>query len=65
MRLSRLVFAALLVFAAAALVRALVTHDGVGVVEYVVSVLLVLLLVGLALTTFRNARRVQRPVNRV
>jgi hypothetical protein len=62
MRLSRLVVATLLGLAAAALVRALVTRDGVGVVEYVVSVLLVLLLVGFALTTFRNARRVSRPV---
>jgi hypothetical protein len=62
MRLSRLVIPTLLVLAAAALVRALATRDGVGVVEYVVSVLLVLVLVGLALTTVRSARRAARSV---
>jgi hypothetical protein len=36
------------------------THDGVGAVEYLVSVLLVLLLVGLAVATLRRARRAAR-----
>jgi hypothetical protein len=54
---TRLLVAAVLIVAAASLARALVTHDGVGPFEYAVSALLIVLLLGTALTTARHRRR--------
>ena len=58
MKLRPLIWAGLLVAAGFSLARALVTHDGVGPVEYLVGVALVALLVGAA---FRAGRRAVRP----
>ena len=54
MRLGPLVAAGLLLAAALGLVRALVTHDGVGRLEWVVGVVLV---AALAAGAARSARR--------
>ena len=52
----RLIAAVLLVAAAASLARAVVTHDGVGPIEYAASGLLEVLLVALAVWTLRTPR---------
>jgi hypothetical protein len=57
MRLLPLSAAVLLFAASAALARAVVTRDGLGLLEYVVSVLLILLLVRSAFHAARHARR--------
>jgi membrane protein DedA with SNARE-associated domain len=58
MKLRPLIWAGLLVAMAFSLVRALVTHDGVGPLEYIVGVALVVVLAGAAL---RAGRRAVRP----
>ena len=54
MRLRPLIVGLLLATAAFALGRALVTHDGVGLLEYVVGIVLVGLL---GIAAFRQGRR--------
>lgn len=58
MKLRPLIWGLLLAAAAFSLARALVTHSGVGPLEYVVGVALVVLLAAAAL---RAGRRVVRP----
>jgi hypothetical protein len=58
MRLRSLIFAALLAAAALSLGRALATRDGVGPLEYVVGIALLLLL---CVSTARAVRRGVRP----
>jgi hypothetical protein len=55
MKLRRLILPSLLAAAAFSLARALVTHDGVGPLEYVVGVALVALLAVAALSAGRRA----------
>jgi hypothetical protein len=57
MRMLPLSAAVVLVVGAAALLRAVATRDGVGVLEYAVSALLILLLLRTALAAARHARR--------
>ena len=57
MQLRRFFLAALLVAAAASLVRELVTRDGVGPIEYVVGIVLVVVLLVGALRLSRRAVR--------
>ena len=54
MRLRPLIWALLLVAAAFSLAQALVTHDGVGAIEYLVGIAVVVLL---AVAAFRAGRR--------
>jgi hypothetical protein len=54
MKLRPLIWAGILAAVAFSLGRALVTHDGVGAIEYVVGIALVVLLAGAA---FRAGRR--------
>jgi hypothetical protein len=58
MRLRPLIFGLLLAAAAFSLGRALVTHDGVGALEYVVGIALV---VGLSVAALRAGRRAIHP----
>jgi hypothetical protein len=58
MKLRPLIWGFLLAAAAFSLARALVTHDGVGPIEYLVGVALVALLAAAAL---RAGRRAVRP----
>jgi hypothetical protein len=58
MKLRPLIWGLLLAAAAFSLARALATHDGVGVIEYVVGVALVVVL---AAAAFRAGRRAVRP----
>jgi hypothetical protein len=58
MKLRPLIWGVLLAAAAFSLAQALVTHDGVGPLEYVVGVVLVVLL---AAAAFRAGRRAVRP----
>ena len=57
MKLRPLIWAGLLVAVAFSLARALATHDGVGPLEYVVGIVLVVLLAGAALRAGRRAVR--------
>jgi hypothetical protein len=54
---TRLLSAAVLLVVAAALARALVTHDGVGPFEYAVSAVLIVLLLGAAVFAGRRRGR--------
>jgi hypothetical protein len=58
MKLRPLIWGLLLAAAAFSLAKALVTHHGVGPIEYVVGVVLV---VALAAAAFRAGRRAVRP----
>ena len=58
MKLRPLIFGLLLAAAAFSLARALVTHDGVGVLEYVVGIALVALL---GIAALRAGRRAIHP----
>ena len=55
MKLRPLIWAGVLVAVAFSLARALATHDGVGPLEYVVGIVLVVLLAGAALRAGRRA----------
>jgi membrane protein DedA with SNARE-associated domain len=55
MKLRPLIWAGILAAVAFSLGRALVTHDGVGALEYVVGIALVVLLAGAALDACRRA----------
>ena len=55
MKLRPLIWAGVLVAVAFSLARALVTHDGVGRLEYVVGIALVVVLAGAALRAGRRA----------
>ena len=55
MKLRPLIWAGLLVAVAFSLARALVTHDGVGPLEYIVGIALVVVLAGAALRVGRRA----------
>jgi membrane protein DedA with SNARE-associated domain len=57
MKLRPLIWALLLAAAAFSMGRALVTHDGVGAIEYLVGIALVVLL---AVAAFRAGRRAVR-----
>jgi len=54
-KLRQLIWAGLLVAVAFSLARALVTHDGVGPLEYIVGIALVVVLAGAALRAGRRA----------
>jgi hypothetical protein len=58
MKLRPLIWGLLLAAAAFSLARALVTHDGVGPIEYLVGVVVVVLL---GTAAFRAGRRAVRP----
>jgi membrane protein DedA with SNARE-associated domain len=58
MKLRPLIWAGLLVAMAFSLARALVTHDGVGPLEYIVGIAVVVVLAAAAL---RAGRRAVRP----
>jgi hypothetical protein len=55
MKLRPLIWAGILAAVAFSVGRALVTHDGVGALEYVVGIALVVLLAGAALSAARRA----------
>jgi hypothetical protein len=55
MKVRPLIWAGLLAAVAFSLARALVTHDGVGPLEYIVGIALVVVLAGAALRAGRRA----------